>query len=79
MDHHCVWINACVGHENHTSFIAFLFFLPIGCIYAVIINANFLYRLFSRVSVYIVYGYRSNLVLYSQNISRSRKKSSELC
>lgn len=48
MDHHCVWINACVGHENHTSFIAFLFFLPIGCIYAVIINSNFLYRLFSR-------------------------------
>ena len=50
MDHHCPWINCCVGHQNQTSFVAFLFFLIIGCIHAVIINANFLYRLFNYVS-----------------------------
>lgn len=50
MDHHCPWINCCVGHYNHTSFIAFLFYLPIGCVYAVILNSNFLYRLLNYVS-----------------------------
>ncbi|XP_003389771.1 PREDICTED: palmitoyltransferase ZDHHC6-like [Amphimedon queenslandica] len=47
MDHHCPWINCCVGHRNQNPFIAFLFFLPVGCIYATILNSNFLYRLFS--------------------------------
>ena len=30
MDHHCPWINTCCGHLNHVSFVAFLFFVPIG-------------------------------------------------
>ena len=51
MDHHCVWINVCVGHLNHTAFIAFLFFLTIGCIHAIILNSYFLYKLFDRVSL----------------------------
>ena len=50
MDHHCVWINTCVGHDNHTTFIAFLFFLFIGCLHAVVLNSYFLYKLFDRVS-----------------------------
>lgn len=50
MDHHCPWINICVGHDNHTAFIGFLFFLIVGCIHAVAINSTFLYRLFSYVS-----------------------------
>ena len=50
MDHHCPWINICVGHDNHTPFIGFLFFLIVGCIHAVVINSTFLYRLFSYVS-----------------------------
>ena len=50
MDHHCPWINVCVGHDNHTSFIGYLFFLTVGCIHAVAINATFLYRLFRYVS-----------------------------
>jgi palmitoyltransferase len=47
LDHHCPWINTCVGHHNHTSFMAFLVFLLIGCVYAVVVNGNFLHRLFS--------------------------------
>ena len=50
MDHHCPWINSCVGYGNHTYFTRFLFFVPFGCIHAVIINSNFLYRLFTYVS-----------------------------
>ena len=54
MDHHCPWINTCVGHQNHTSFISFLFFLILGCIYAVLLNGKFLYHLFSYVSFIII-------------------------
>ena len=50
MDHHCPWINSCVGHDNHTAFLIFLFFVPFACIHGIIINANFLYRLLDYVS-----------------------------
>ena len=50
MDHHCPWINSCVGHANHASFVRFLFFVPFGCIHGVILNANFIYRLLDYVS-----------------------------
>lgn len=32
-DHHCPWINNCVGHFNHGHFIRFLFFVDIACSY----------------------------------------------
>jgi hypothetical protein len=34
-DHHCVWLNNCVGYNNYRAFILTLFFLTIGCWYGV--------------------------------------------
>lgn len=31
MDHHCPWINTCVGHYNHGHFTAFLASAVGGC------------------------------------------------
>lgn len=31
MDHHCPWINNCVGHYNHCHFVAFLASAVAGC------------------------------------------------
>ncbi|KJE92153.1 hypothetical protein, variant [Capsaspora owczarzaki ATCC 30864] len=33
MDHHCPWINQCVGHHNHVYFVLFLAYVTIACSY----------------------------------------------
>ncbi|KAF6776751.1 hypothetical protein AHF37_03913 [Paragonimus kellicotti] len=37
MDHHCPWINNCVGEYNQKYFILFLIYVGILCIYALIL------------------------------------------
>lgn len=44
MDHHCPWINGCVGWANHAHFTAFLFFAVTGCAHASVILMCSLYR-----------------------------------
>lgn len=37
MDHHCPWINTCVGHYNHGHFAAFLASAVGGCCVSTVI------------------------------------------
>ena len=50
MDHHCPWINTCVGHANHSHFTAFLFFSICGCFQAAVVLGISLYSAINRVS-----------------------------
>ena len=43
MDHHCPWINNCVGHNNHGHFVGFLFFAVVGCAQASLVLSMSLY------------------------------------
>jgi len=36
MDHHCPWVNNCVGIGNHKFFILFIFWTNVVCSYALI-------------------------------------------
>jgi hypothetical protein len=42
MDHHCVWINQCVGMHNYKYFLQFLILHALLCTYAVVIGCAIL-------------------------------------
>lgn len=39
-DHHCIWINNCVGHRNYKAFFVLVFYATAACLYSSIIMVN---------------------------------------
>ncbi|XP_028656301.1 palmitoyltransferase ZDHHC23-B [Erpetoichthys calabaricus] len=44
LDHHCVWINNCVGQANHCAFLLTLFFFLMTSVYGIILTLGSICR-----------------------------------
>ena len=48
MDHHCVWINQCVGLYNYRFFLSFIYLHAVLCTYGVYVGYQILMGIVDR-------------------------------
>ncbi|KAH9489645.1 Palmitoyltransferase zdhhc2 [Bulinus truncatus] len=46
MDHHCPWVNNCVGFHNYKYFLLFLFYSSVSIIYVIVTSSRFVIDFF---------------------------------
>jgi palmitoyltransferase len=44
-DHHCIWINQCVGYYNYKWFLSFLLFHAMVTLYGFVIGCGIIFHL----------------------------------
>ncbi|MEE6486164.1 hypothetical protein FKM82_014532 [Ascaphus truei] len=52
MDHHCPWLNNCVGHYNHRYFLSFCLFMTMGCVYCSVSSRVMFREAYSAIETY---------------------------
>lgn len=52
MDHHCIWINNCVGAGNHKYFLGFLFVNLVLCSYGAVLGGMIIWGIMEEKNIF---------------------------
>ncbi|XP_021302654.1 probable protein S-acyltransferase 16 isoform X4 [Sorghum bicolor] len=63
MDHHCIWINNCVGHENYKIFLVFVLYAVVASFYALGAFCTVFLKMSSQAAILLEHPLSSRLSL----------------